>query len=153
MRLPRQPRHPDVEVAMTPLIDVTFLLLVFFMVVSAFNQMERNAELELPAAYQATIEKDVAKERMVINIEADGTIILYGKSMDVPQLRRNLKNYGPCLRALGQRTGEAPVVVRGDRDCPYREIKKVLSAVYDEGFTKVMFAAYEKRPDERRATP
>jgi len=147
MRVPREVR-PPLDVDMTPLIDVTFLLMIFFMVVSVFNDMEREAKVELPATYyQAQIEKEVAKERMVINVEADGAIVLYSQRMDMPAFREALRRYAPGLRALGA-TGTAPIVLRGHKACPFRHVRDVLAAIYEEDFTKIMFAAYAREEEE-----
>jgi len=148
MRAPRYAAEPALDVDMTPLIDVTFLLMIFFMVVSTLNDMEREAKVELPLAYQAQIEKEVAKERMVINIEADGAIVLYGQRMNMAAFKENLRRYAPGLRALGA-TGAAPIVLRGHKDCPFRHVRDVLAAIYEEGFTKILFAAYFKEEGEQ----
>jgi biopolymer transport protein ExbD len=149
MELRRQHGQAPVEVNMTPLIDVTFLLLIFFMIVSVFNQMERTAKLELPEAYQAIIERDVAKERTVVNVESDGTVVMYGRRYDLEAFRGQLRALSGTLRKLGARTGEAPIVLRGDKDTPYRHIRQVISAIYEADIRRVMFAAYRKREEER----
>ena len=149
MAVDSQSAGPPLEVDMTPLIDVTFLLLVFFMVISVFNEVERTAALELPVALQANIEQDVAKERMIVNVERDGTIRLYNQTMDMTGFRERLGSYVPFLRALGSRTGEAPIVLRGDRLCEYRHIRDILSAIYAEGFKTIKFATLPpQRPEE-----
>jgi biopolymer transport protein ExbD len=138
---------PTLDVDMTPLIDVVFLLLIFFMIISVFNNMERKADVELPVGYHAQIAKDVAKERMVINIEEDGTIVLYNQDMNMAAFRKQLSKYEAGLKKLAEKSGAAPIVVRGDQDCPYEHVKKVLGAIYDERFKKIMFAAYEKKQE------
>ena len=138
----------DVSVDMTPLIDVTFLLLAFFMIISVFNQMERTAELELPIIAQALIERDVAEQRMVVNVEHDGQIVLFGQRVDMFEFRQHLRKMGPTLRALGRQTGESALIIRGDKFCPFEHIRQVLSAIYEEDIRQVMFAAYEAEGSE-----
>jgi biopolymer transport protein ExbD len=142
----RSPQEPALDVDMTPLIDVVFLLMIFFMVISTLNEMERQAKLELPEAYQAIIRKDVARERMVINVEQDGQIRVFGSPMSLGRLREALATRRELLRKL-EHTGEAPILLRGDRQVRFGEVRGILQAVYDEGFTKIMFAAYQKRRD------
>ena len=136
-----------VEIDMTPMIDVVFQLIIFFTVVSTYNEMEREARLELPVAYQAIIEKNVAQERMIINIERDGTIMLFNQPMNEAGLREKMRVYGPGLRTLGSRTGQAPIVLRGDKECLYKNVRGILAVIYEEGFTKIMFAAYQKEEE------
>ena len=144
----RQAPSQEVDVDMTPLIDVTFLLLIFFMVISVFNHMERAAELDLPSVVQAMVQKDVAEDRMVVNIEKDGSIVLFNQDVTLDAFRDQLHRIGPALRMLGGKGEEAPLVIRGDRDCPFEHVRHILAAVYEENITKVMFAAYEKKPSE-----
>ena len=136
--------QPTLEVDMTPLIDVTFLLLVFFMMINVLNEMERTAKLELPETYQAMIE-DVAKERMIVNLEADGTIVLFGQTVTPEAFRTSLREMGPMLRRIANISGRAPIVVRGDKKCEFRHVRGVLAAISEEQFDTIMFAAYEKR--------
>ena len=140
--------RPPVEVDMTPLIDVTFLLLVFFMMISTLSDMERTAVLELPMAYQAMIETGVAKERMIVNVERDGTIVMFGQRVMPDEFRTKLRAMGPMLRRLGEATGRAPIVLRGDRDCEFVHIKGILAAIAEEQFDTIMFAAYQREAGE-----
>lgn len=136
------------NIDMTPLIDVTFLLLIFFMTISSFNEMERTAELQLPVAFQAQVEDDVSKRRMVINIEKDGQIVLYNQRMNMAQFENKIEKYRNSLRKLAEKTGQAPIVIRGDKGTEYENIKGVLSKVYEERFERVMFAAYQ--PEDQK---
>lgn len=139
---------PTLNVDMTPLIDVTFLLLIFFMTISTFNEMERKAEVELPVAFQARILDDVSKKRLVINVEEDGTIVMYNQYLNMAQFEQQLEKYASGLRKLAEKTGSAPIVIRGDEEAEYRHVKGVLSKVYDERFEQIMFAAYQPDRDE-----
>lgn len=147
MKTSRQGSGETLNVDMTPLIDVTFLLLIFFMTVSTFNEMERMAEVELPVAFQARIEEDVSKKRLVINVEEDGNIVMYNQNMNMAQFEQSLEKYARGLKQLEAKTGAAPIVVRGDKKTEYRHVKNVLAKVYELRFERVMFAAYQ--PDEQ----
>ncbi len=138
----------NVEVDMTPLIDVTFLLIIFFMIISTFNEMERAAVKELPESqYQATIEPDVATNRMIVNILEDGTISLYGEQFDIDGFRRRLRNYKGTLQQVQQEHDSAPIIIRGHKGSRYEIIRQVLSTIYEEDFRQIMFAAYEAKDD------
>ena len=84
-------------VDMTPLIDVVFLLLIFFMLVSVFNEMEREAKLELPDAYQVLFDEDIAKERTIVNVEGNGRIIMYGQALTVDEFKTKLATIAGML--------------------------------------------------------
>jgi len=145
------PIAPD----MTPMIDVTFQLIIFFMCINTMTELERMASVRLPFAYQARIVKDPGLTRMIVNIETnfdpksptvDGQIKVYNRPVSREQFKYLLHEYAKGLKAFQQKTGEAPIVVRGDYQCKYRHVKPVLEAIYDEGFTKIMFSSYMMTP-------
>lgn len=135
------------DVDMTPLIDVVFLLLTFFMVIHTIAQTERAAKLELPEAFQAVIQGQAPQGAVTINIEADGSIKMYGRLVSLDQLKSQLERIGPLLTELGE-TGEPPVEVRGDKACPYKYMSPVITAIYEAGIEKVDFSAYPAEPKE-----
>ncbi len=136
------------NVDMTPLIDVTFLLLIFFMTITTFNKMERMAELELPVAFQAQIQQDVSKKRLVVNVEKGGDIVMYNQRMNLAKFKQKMDKYKAGLRRLEEKTGSAPIIIRGDKDAEYKNVKPVLKKIYDLRFEKMMFAAY--RPEDKK---
>ena len=142
----------SVNVDMTPMIDVTFQLLIFFMMISVFNQMERAAEVVLPVALQASIEK-VAPERMIVNITKDGGIILSGQRQTLAEFQRKLAKMSGFLKQFGRKTGKAPIVVRGHKECKFEHVRPVLAAICDEEFETIMFAAYEQDLSRKEAEP
>jgi biopolymer transport protein ExbD len=148
LRVSAKAPPPVLDMDMTPMIDVVFQLLIFFMLCSAFNEAERAAKLQLPMAYQAMFQKDVDKERTIVNIERDGTIVMYEHSYTIEQFKVQLAKVAQLLRAMGARTGQAPIVLRGDRLCEFKHIREVIAAVYDARIEKVMFAAYQKPAGE-----
>ncbi len=138
----------DIEIDMTPLIDVVFLLIIFFMIVSTFNQMERDAVKELPVSrFQAAVEPDITKDRMVVNILEDGTISLYGQPYTVEGFREQLARYRPALQRIGRETDRAPIIIRGHRNARYEVISQVLRSIYEYDFRNIMFAAHEPRKE------
>ena len=139
---------PALDVNMTPLIDVTFLLLIFFMIISIFNKMESMAELELPKAFQAQIMEGMQEGRLVVNVEGDGQIVVFAQRMGVAGFRRMLQKHVDALQQLAKKSGEAAIVIRGDQDTVYEDIKQVIDIVKDYGFRRIMFAAYQMEEDE-----
>jgi biopolymer transport protein ExbD len=139
---------PAPDVNMTPLIDVTFLLLVFFTMISVLNDMEREADVQLPEAWATIVDRSPA-DRLIVNVEKDGAIVLFGRPATIEQLRRTLRERRDMLRRYEQATGQPPIVVRGHRACPYEHVEAVLDAIRAERLNKILFAAYEIREKDR----
>jgi biopolymer transport protein ExbD len=124
---------PDEEQAginLTSLIDVVFLLLIFFMITSTFIKVERKLDLELPVAKAAEVEQ---KERKPIQIEMDkrGRITLDGQLVTMKALEAKLKEF------QGKRKS---AVVRADRRLKHGTVTAVLGLCRDAGIREIAIA-------------
>ncbi len=107
-----------ITIELTPIIDMVFLLLVFFLVATTFHQTEREMRITLPAASSAGPISAILQE-LIINIDADGQIIVAGKTITAERLRAMVQ--GAIKVNPNQR-----VTVRGDRATAYANIVVVL---------------------------
>jgi len=107
---------PSIE--MTPIIDMVFLLLIFFLVATTYQQSERELAIALPEAEAAGPISTMLRE-IIININAQGDIIVGGQSISLEELR--------TLVADAVRVNpDQKVSVRGDKNLPYGTIARVL---------------------------
>ena len=110
--------HRGVTVEMTPLIDMVFLLLVFFLVATTFHQTEREMQIALPDAHSSGPISTALRE-IVINVDAAGQIIVSGRTIEADELRTIVE------QAVGTNPDQK-VTVRGDRTTAYANIVRVL---------------------------
>ncbi len=126
----RQQRAQEPEISLTPLIDVVFLLLIFFMVSTTF-QNESELEVVLPEAGQ---ESDQTHDNVVVvNIDARGRYEVQGtliQSEERLQLRRTL------AAALSGRRSD-PVVIRADARTPHQAVVTAMDIASGLGVEKL----------------
>ncbi|MCC6969302.1 MAG: biopolymer transporter ExbD [Phycisphaerales bacterium] len=125
-----QPSNSDqsVGVDLTPVIDMVFMLLIFFLVATTFQQQERESKIALPqAAASAPISS--ALREIVINVTRDGTLIVNTKVVDEASLLSMLKS------AAAQNPGQK-VNVRGDRDAAYGMVARALDLCKQAGIAE-----------------
>ena len=105
---------------MTPMVDVVFQLIVFFMVGTKFAEMERDIALHVP---QVSAIKAItpAPERRVINVYRDGQISMDRQIVTLDQLESRLSAARREYAGLG-------VLVRGDAEGPFQNVASVLGA-------------------------
>ena len=126
---------------MTPLIDVVFLLIIFFLVSSHLARQETQLELNLPAAASGREATAEGRPRVSVNVLADGRIMLGSAESRPAEITER-------LRFERQRSGDdLEVRIRSDRTVPYGIVEPVLLACADAGIWNVTFAVYKK--DER----
>lgn len=123
--------EPDVN--LTPLIDVVFLLLIFFMVSTTFEHQSR-IQVELPeASAEPTTPED---ESLEIIVDAQGRYFIGDEQVVNTQLK-TLK--GAIAKVIGDRT-DMPVIVRADANSPHQSVVTVLDATSQLGLTRISLA-------------
>ena len=128
---PENPEEPDIN--LTPLIDVVFLLLIFFMVSTTFEHQSR-IQIELPeATAEATRPED---ESLEILIDAQGRYFL-GDQQVVNTELKTLK--GAIRKAVGEREA-VPVTIRADARTPHQAVIRALDATSQLGLVNISLA-------------
>jgi biopolymer transport protein ExbD len=114
-----------VSVNMTPMIDMVFNLLIFFILTSQFAQLETE-DVVLPPSTTATIKDYTEFRNIVINIvnkDGAGEIIVFRRPFTPPELTEHLKQLKES--AVGRIMN---VILRADADVPYEDVARVMLA-------------------------
>lgn len=123
-------RHPERirPIEITPLIDVVFLLVIFFMVTAQFAQRTR-ADVELPRELGERMEA-VEEARLVINVLANGEVIINDREVPLNELEGFVRER---RAALEERYGQADVRLRADRDADTTVLNGVIRSLQRAG--------------------
>ncbi|MHC4139201.1 MAG: ExbD/TolR family protein [Planctomycetota bacterium] len=109
------------------LVDVLFLLLIFFMVTSAFVE-QPNIKLELPATRHSGVSKI---DKTVLTIARDGQLFLQDRPVDKINLEKE-------LRRIILDTGDEVLVLKADKMVPYGDVVDIMDDAKGAGFRKVV---------------
>ena len=139
MRLVKFSGRRKPEVQMSPLIDVVFLLLIFYAVTTQFVTDER-LKLKLPEAKTAE-SAGVGREEAPpeVKVAADGTVWINDVIVPDDELEDQ-------MRALVERAPDKAVILKGDRDADYGVVVKVLDTARSVGANMIQMSA--ERPPE-----
>lgn len=105
--------------SLTPLIDVVFLLLIFFLVTSKFDEEERRLPIELPVATNATPMTQKPRE-VTIDIDREGNFFVNGNPQSIEQVESTLR------RAVATNPTNQTVVIRADATVPFQPVVSVM---------------------------
>ena len=126
-------RVPEMSVDLTPLIDVVFLLLIFFMVTTTFVQ-EGRLSLELPEAEtEAVVEPP---EPVQVIVSAEGDYAVNGR----PLADRMIGTVRDALKDASRNDSEQPMVITSDAGAPMQSVIRVMDAAGQLGFERVRIA-------------
>ena len=131
MNLRPAPKEP-VDINLTPLIDVVFLLLIFFMVSTTFNR-DSELSIELPAA-SAEAQKR-RPDAIEVAIDAQGSFYVNGRQL----LNTQSKTVRRALKSAAGDKESPPIIISADAKTPHQAVVQIMDAARELGFVRLTF--------------
>jgi len=125
-----QPDVPGFQLA--PMIDVVFLLLIFFLVTWNFARQETELDVKVPTAREGKENRRAIGE-VILNVRADGSIVMNRRTYTPEELQA-------ALARIAEMYPDQAVVLRGDENTDYRFIVDVLDICRSANIWNVAFA-------------
>lgn len=135
MRIPRRARGGGLKFNITPMIDVVFQLIIFFLAASHLARTDAGDGVELPLASTGEQEESEAARRFVVTVNSSGESLVGGSLVSVEEVRAMLQTKLAQSGAAG-----FEVRIRTDRRAPYRVIERLLVECAQLGITQFQFA-------------
>jgi biopolymer transport protein ExbD len=135
------------EPNLTPILDMVFQLITFFMLVVNFKAATLDLNLKLPAIGSALPSESADREVLVLNIDTEGQLLVYGEVKDMQQYilqesqlaRRQLEADNPDAKPADELP--VTVVIRADRTTPFHLINQVITTCQSHGYRKFQYRA------------
>ena len=115
-----------------PMVDIVFLLLIFFLVTWNFARYETELDVKVPTAKEGTESRRAVGE-VIINVKSDGAIVMNRREMSGDELTAT-------LRKISELYPDQAVILRGDQAADYRHIVTVLDICRAANIWNVAFA-------------
>jgi len=132
MRAYRKREWSSLVINMTPLIDVVFLIIIFFIMMMTFSDVLIR-KVTLPKADKSTELRQNIIKRIAITVKSEKVVFVDRKKVDLYELEEHLKNELP-------NPGKSTVQLRGDENLPYDTIQKVMGKIALAGITLIEFS-------------
>ncbi len=136
----RIPVEGDDDINMAPMIDMVFLLLIFFMVASHMAKMDRTP-VELPVADRATVPERAPGRQLITIRSHDAT----GEEVDILMNLKLIKveEIKTVVEKILAENKNAEIYLRADRFAKHKHVKEVMAACAEGGVANVIFATFE----------
>ena len=138
------PAKTDID--MTPMIDVTFQLITFFMFTLNFSEAEQDQRVQLPTSQVAKPAENSDIEPLTLQLMNDGRVIYNGEAVALAALGDYLQNEKAVMVAAGKEPSAATVVVRADGRSRTGDVQQIIRSCQEEGFTTFTLRAEYKGP-------
>jgi biopolymer transport protein ExbD len=133
----RKPRE-NVEINLAPLIDVVFILLLFFVVTTTFTR-ETQLKVELPEAVSGEPSEAAQGQQLEVSIGADSTYAVNGKTL----LASDLKTLMAALQKESGGDNSLPVTLSADGKAPHQAVVTAMDAAGKLGFSRLRITTVE----------
>lgn len=140
MRLPVLNRSSRVRFNITPLIDIVFLLIIFFLVSSHFVQSETQSAIDLPTSRTVAEQVDEPPRRLVITVDRRQQLLVANRQVPLTELEHLIGE------GRAEHGANFEVRIRGDRQVPYAVLEPILVRCATAGVGQVRFAVIQKSP-------
>ncbi len=126
--------EPNFQLA--PMIDIVFVILIFFVATYAVTREEKLVGLNLPET--VTGEAEFSKrQQILVNLDKDGTIYIEKRRLASEMLERRLRQLAAFAVDEKAKPG---VIIRADGDCPHRKVVEVMDLCAKAGISQVHFS-------------
>jgi len=127
----------ELKMNMTPMIDVVFNLIIFFMIVTDLTQQELE-DLVLPKADQCQKDENPEDKRMIINLTRKGHYIVRRKDRGVVddcinEIRKHLATQVQLFEHEDDGASKQPILIRADNETEFKYVQKVMQICGEEG--------------------
>jgi biopolymer transport protein ExbD len=128
---------------MTPMIDMTFQLIAFFMVLINFTQSEQNERIKLPDSELAKPPDAPLDYPVTLHLTKEGTVIIGGEEVSIGGLSPYLIREANVLEIKGKPLSDATIIIRGHKDVPTGKVQELIKVCQENRFEKFALRAKE----------
>ncbi len=134
-----------VEPNLTPMLDLTFNLMTFFIMVSNLSQDVYDQRIRLPVAGSANPITEASTDTLVLNIDRDGRLLFNDRELATEEAVKEIRFQADLARLNASSVGKSigpgeplptTVVLRADQETPFDEVFTLVTACQSQGFTK-----------------
>ena len=140
----RSHERPSAKGDLTPMIDMAFQLIAFFMVLINFTGAEQNEKIQLPASELAKPPDAPFEYPIFIQLTESGTVVLAGEETPLAGLKSFMIREGEFLRLKKKSPSDATVIIRADADAAMGRVREVIQICQESKFETFALRAEEK---------
>ena len=129
---------------LTPMIDMTFQLIAFFMVLINFTEADQNEQIQLPASELAKPPEAPFEHPVYVQLTRDGWVILSGQKVPLEGLKPYMIRESEFLRLRKKTPSDATIVVRADKAAPVGVVQEVIQICQETKFDTFVLRAEEQ---------
>jgi len=137
----RSTEASSTDIDMTPMIDMTFQLITFFMFVMNFSEAEQDDRIQLPMSQLAKPVDGPVEKPITLQLTNAGSVIYAGEMIGLQDISGYLEREKSVLLEGGRNPGAATVIVRADGAAKTGQVQEIIKICQEKGFEKFALRA------------
>ena len=129
------------DIDMTPMIDMTFQLITFFMFVMNFSEAEQDDRIQLPLSQLAKPTDGPIDKPITLQLTNKGSVIYAGEMIGLPDIGGYLEREKSVMIDAGKEPNTATVIVRADGSAKTGDVQEIIRICQEKGFEKFALRA------------
>lgn len=131
------------ELDMTPMIDMTFQLLAFFMIIINFSEADQNETIKLPKSALAKPPERPLDFPITLHVTKTGNVIYGPDEMTIPALPTVLRRERSLAESEGRKVSDANVIIRADKHAKTGKVQELIKVCQENQFERFVLRAME----------
>ncbi len=144
MRFMRRQTDPDTGADLTPMIDVVFQLIAFFMVIINFTEAEQNERIKLPSSILARPPDAPQETPLTLQMDENGVIYFASRELTVDSLAPLLEQERNVMQYLQKDPAQATIIIRAHQAAKAGLVQALIRTCQDVGFEKFVLRAKQE---------
>jgi biopolymer transport protein ExbD len=141
---PRKATAMTGDTDMTPMIDMTFQLIIFLMLLVNFTEVDQNAAIKLPSSELAKPPEEALEDAVTLNVKENKTILAGGTTVLLEGLKGLMDREAAAISGKGHDVKNAHVIIRGHANAKAGVIQEVIKVCQEARFEKFALRATEE---------
>ena len=131
---------------MTPMIDIVFQLIAFFMVLVNFAEAEQDQRVNLPQSVLAKPPDKNEDQTITLHVTAEGDVVYGGREYTIPDVQAAIRNKGIRVESENGDRKKVLIIIRADENAKTGQVQELIKVCQDERFEKFALRARQEKP-------
>lgn len=147
MRLQKKSGAAFAEGDMTPMIDMTFQLIAFFMVLINFTEADQNERIHLPMSELAKPADVPFESPLTLQLTKQSTVLFNGQEFSIARLQPELRREKSILKKMDRDPAKSTIIIRADAEAETGVVQALIKLSQETGFEKFALRAKQSVAD------
>ena len=151
MRIKPRKHRTEGEGDLTPMIDMVFQLVAFFMVLINFSKVDQDQVIKLPYSNLVKPPEEARDNILTLQIKEDGNVILGGETIDMEGVERKLRQEIRVIQKENRKPADTIVIIRADGNAKHGKVQDLIEICQQVQFQHFALRASQEDPKSKKS--